>query len=406
MNTRKFIPFARPCVGEEEIQSVVDTMRSGWLTTGPKTLEFEKAFSLAVNCRHAMAVNSATAGLHLALEALGVGQGDLVIVPTWTFTATAEVVHYLGAIPVFLDVKTETLNIDAGLIESKIADLARTQMRSPRAVIPVHFSGQACEMEEIMSLSKTCSFKVIEDAAHAFPCTVKSASATDDKVITRNVGSVGDATVFSFYATKTIATGEGGMVTTECAKTADRIRLMRLHGINKSVWNRYNSNSPAWKYEIVEAGYKYNLTDVASSIGITQLRKANSFLSKREEISRIYNEAFKNVPCLEIPVKRNPDDVHSWHLYVVRLNLEMIRVGRDQFIQEMSDRGVGCSVHFIPLHLQPYWRDRYQLNPSDFPVASREFERSLSLPIYPSMTEEEISVVVDSVLEVVSLFRK
>jgi len=353
-----------------------------------------------------MAVNSATAGLHLALEAFGVARGDLVIVPTWTFTATAEVVRYLGGHPIFLDVQPETLNIDAMLIERKIDDLRRIHARRPKAVIPVHFAGQACEMNGIISLSKAFSMKVVEDAAHAFPCSVKTSSAWDKNVVSRSIGSVGDASVFSFYATKTIATGEGGMVTTDCDKTAERVRLMRLHGINKSVWNRYNSKSPAWYYEIVEAGYKYNLTDIASSIGLVQLGKANELLAKRQKISQLYSQAFENEPCIEIPTKRHPEDLHSWHLYVVRLNLEMMRIGRDQFIQEMVVRGVGCSVHFIPLHMQPYWRERYKLNPSNFPVASREFERSLSLPIFPSMTEDEISLVIESVKDVISAFRK
>lgn len=403
---KDFIPFALPCIGEEEIQSVVETMRSGWLTTGPKTRRFEEFFAKAVGAKYALAVNSATAGLHLALEAAGIEADDYVIVPVWTFTATAEVVRYFGAHPVFVDVDTGSFNINIDLLEKRILELIATYPNKLKAIIPVHFAGQACDINSIVNLAEKYDLKVIEDAAHAFPTTVNSRSVTDKEMKKRTVGSIGHTTVFSFYATKTIATGEGGMVTTDDELVAKRIRLMRLHGINRDVWNRYTSEKPSWYYEVVAPGYKYNLTDIASAIGLEQLAKGEAFQSARESIAKKYNEAFKNHPALEVPSHGVEGFSHAWHLYVLRLNLNQLTINREQFIQKMAEKGVGCSVHFIPLHLQPYWCDKYHLTPNDFPIASKEFERVVSLPIYPSMNDQMVQRVIFAVNEITTSFQR
>lgn len=401
-----FLHFARPSIGEEEVASVVDTIRSGWLTTGPKTMEFEKAFASAVGARHAMAVNSATAGLHLALEAAGIGQDDLVLTSTWTFTATAEVARYLGAHPVLVDVEQQTLNLDVEALERRIVELRCEHGARVRAIVPVHFAGQSCNMEAILQLARTHGLRVIEDAAHAFPTTVRSSSVADAECRSRSIGTVGDASIFSFYATKTIATGEGGMVTTESDELAARIRLMRLHGISRDVWDRYTSKAPAWYYEVVAPGFKYNLTDVASALGLAQLAKAEAFRQCREAIAKSFDAAFGCHPAFEIPSTAHVEDTHSWHLYVLRLNLQCLSIDREQFINEMSLRGIGCSVHFIPLHLQPYWRERYSLTPDMFPVASREFERVVSLPIYPDMDNVMVTRVIDAALDIADAYGK
>lgn len=397
--SKEFIPFALPCIEEEEIAAVVETMRSGWLTTGPRTQEFERRFGEAVGATHALAVNSATSGLHLALEAVGVGVDDLVLVPTWTFTATAEVVRYLGGHPVFVDVDRDTLNLDVAKLEQKIVEIQRKHGSKLKAIVPVHFAGQACEMDQIIDLAIRHGLYVVEDAAHAFPTDVRSRSASDGECRSRMIGSVGHATAFSFYATKTIATGEGGMVTTDDPALAERMRLMRLHGINRDVWNRYTSTKPAWYYEVVAPGYKYNLTDIASAIGLCQLAKADRLRARRQEIAAQYNAAFSDRPELEIPCVRHPGDTHAWHLYVLRLNLDRIKISRDRFIEEMAKHGVGCSVHFIPLHMQPYWQERYDLEAGvSFPVANAEFERCVSIPIYPSLTDADVTTIIEAVL--------
>ena len=406
MTKAKHIPFAKPCIGEEEISAVVETMRSGWLTTGPKTREFEEAFAAAVGARQALAVNSATAGLHLALEAVGVHAGDAVFTPVWTFTASAEVARYLGAHPVFVDIDASALNIDPGRLQEAIDRSKKAGGWRAKAIMPVHFAGRACNMDAIIELAIEEKLKVVEDAAHAFPATVSSRSVIDSFSAPRNIGAVGDATVFSFYATKTLATGEGGMVTTEDDALAERVRIMRLHGISRDVWNRYTSDKPSWYYEIVAPGFKYNLTDIAASIGLEQLRKAQFFQARREEIAAAYDAGLAGQRAFELPLVANGSNVHAWHLYVLRLNLDQLSIDRDRFIHEMASRGVSCSVHFIPLHMQPYWRDTYALEASQFPVASREFERVVSLPIYPGMTDGEVERVIAMLLDVAEKYRR
>jgi len=382
----KFLPFALPLIGEDEINEVVDTLRSGWLTTGQKTVTFEKDFAEFVEASHALAVNSATSGLHLALEAVGVGPGDVVITTPYTFTATAEVIRYLGADPVLVDIDPKTFNINPELIREAIE-----KHDNVKAIMPVHFAGQACEMDEILAIAKEHDIKVVEDAAHALPTTYKG----------KIIGSLSDITVYSFYATKTIATGEGGMVTTENEDYLKRMKTMRLHGINRDVFDRYTSNKPSWFYEVVEPGFKYNMTDVAASLGIHQLKKANDFQERREWIANQYNEAFRDLP-MRVPHIDHPEETHSWHLYVLQLELEKMNVDRDKFIELMAKENIGTSVHFIPLHLHPYWRDRYNYKPEDFPIAYDVFTRAMSLPIYPKMTDEEVEAVIIAVKKVCS----
>ncbi|WP_163543776.1 DegT/DnrJ/EryC1/StrS family aminotransferase [Occultella kanbiaonis] len=382
MPAEDFLPFAVPDIGEDEIAAVAEAMRSGWLTTGPRAAAFEQEFAQVVGARHAVAVNSATAGLHLALEAVGVGPGDEVIVPTWTFTATAEVVRYLGADPVFVDVEPETLNIDLAAAERAITP--RT-----RAIVPVHFAGLGVSRIGLETLAAQHGVAVVEDAAHAFP-TVSGGAL---------VGSgTSAAVVFSFYATKTMTTGEGGMVVTDDDELAARVRTMRLHGISRDVFNRYRSDVPSWRYEVVAPGYKYNLTDPAAAMGRVQLQRSRSMRDRRAQIAMRYSVAFAGMP-IQLPATAAEGDLHAWHLYVVRTEAGG-RVDRDGFIAAMAASGVGCSVHFIPLHKHPYWRDTYNLTDAMFPHATAEFDRVVSLPIFSGMSTEQVDRVVTSVTEI------
>ncbi|MEO6203257.1 MAG: DegT/DnrJ/EryC1/StrS aminotransferase family protein [Nitrospirales bacterium] len=384
---KPFLPFHVPDIGEEEIQSVVETLRSGWLTTGSKTKQFEAEFAQRVEARHAVALNSCTAALHLALEAVGVTQGDEVIVPTMTFAATAEVVHYFKAKPVLVDCQTDTLNIDVDQLEKAISP-------KTKAIIPVHYAGQPCEMDRILEIARVHQLKVIEDAAHALPARYRG----------RMVGTLGDITCFSFYSTKTITTGEGGMATTENAEWAERMRILSLHGISRDAVNRYTPEG-TWYYEICYPGYKYNLTDIAAALGIPQLHKCDRFGTIRKRYATLYNEGFEEIP--EITVPHVADDVeHAWHLYVIQLDLERLRIGRNEMIDLLKKQGIGTSVHFIPLHLHPYYRDNYGYLPNNFPVASSVFERIISLPIYPKMTEVDIQYVIEVVATLIKAHRR
>jgi dTDP-4-amino-4,6-dideoxygalactose transaminase len=389
LEPQPFLPFALPEIGEEEIAEVVDSLRSGWLTTGPKTRRFEQDFAefLGGNVQ-TLAVNSATSGLHLALEAIGIGPGDEVITTPHTFTATAEVIRYLGADPVFVDIQPDTFNINPAKIESAITP--RT-----KAIMPVHFAGLAADMKSISAIARQHGLKVIEDAAHALPTTYKG----------NMVGSLdSDATVFSFYATKTLATGEGGMIATRDERIAARCKVMRLHGIDRDAFDRYNSKKPAWYYEVVAPGFKYNMTDLAASLGIQQLRKLGRFQRQRSEMARRYDEAFADLP-VTLPPQAPAGDVHSWHLYVIRLR-EDAPIGRDEFIQALSAGGIGTSVHFIPLHVQPFWRDRYGLTTAQFPESSRAYENAVSLPLYTRMTEADQTRVIRAVRTLLSTDKK
>lgn len=378
----QFLPFHFPDIGDAEIRSVEETLRSGWLTTGPKVKAFESQFAEFVGARHAVAVNSCTAALHLALDAIGLKEGDEVLVPTVTFAATAEVAFYFRAKPVLVDCCPKTLNIDVNQIEQKIT-------KRTRAILPVHFAGQPCDMDELHAIAERRGLAVIEDAAHALPAWYDG----------RMVGNISDMTCFSFYATKTITTGEGGMITTNNDDFAEHMRIMSLHGISKDAWKRYTAEG-SWRYDIIQPGYKYNLTDMAAALGIEQLRKCLAFKNRREAIARRFNEAFAELPAICTPYVK-PGREHAWHLYVIQLDLDQLIISRDQFIQELKRRNIGTSVHFIPLHLHPFYRDTIHYRPQDFPCATWAFDRILSLPLFTRMSEQDELDVIDAVTDVV-----
>jgi dTDP-4-amino-4,6-dideoxygalactose transaminase len=391
MSSTPHLPFALPEIGEEEIAEVVDSLRSGWITTGPKAQRFEEDFAAAVGGGvGAVSCNSATAGLHLALEALGIGSGDQVLTTPYTFTATAEVVRYLGADPVFADIDPHTLNLDPRAAATVAAQCPRL-----KALLPVHIAGQCCDMDALGALARERGVPVVEDAAHSFPATFAG----------RQVGTLSEVAVFSFYATKTITTGEGGMVVSRDQAVLKRIRTMRLHGIDRDVFDRYTSTSPGWYYEVVAPGFKYNMTDIAAALGIQQLKKAHRFLERRAAIASMYTQALADLP-LRVPAVARPADVHSWHLYVIQLELEALTIDRARFIELMAEQGVSCSVHFIPLHVQPYWRDRYGLKPESFPRAFDAYQRAVSLPIYTRMSDADVERVSRAVRSIVTRFAR
>ena len=388
-----FLPFATPDIGEEEIAEVVDTLRSPWITTGPKTALFEREFAGYVGADYALAVSSGTAGLHLALEASGVSEGDLVITTPYTFTATAEVVRYLGADPAFVDVDAGTMLIDPAQVEHFCAELCHYDGESlvhsesgrvVSAIMPVHVGGLPCDMETLERIASAYGLAVIEDAAHALPT---------DYGGTR-VGSGPGLAAFSFYATKPLTTGEGGMVTTGNVDQLNRMKMMRLHGMTRDVWDRYQATTPKWYYEVAAPGFKYNMSDIAASIGIHQLKKADLFHRKRSYIARRYHEAFADVEAIARPTE-TANASHSWHLYIIQI--EDPAIDRGRFIEEMAAEGIGTSVHFIPLHIQPYYRDRYGFREDDFPNALAAYRKAVSLPIYTRMSDTDIERVTEAV---------
>jgi perosamine synthetase len=376
------IPFHKPYITEDEISEVLDSLKSGWLTMGPKTVEFESKFNQYIGSKNAVSMNSCTACLHIALKTIGIKSGDEVIIPAITFTATAEVITYFDAKPVLVDVDWQTINIDINKIEEKITN-------KTKAIIPVHYAGRPCDMDAIMRLAKSYELRVIEDAAHAIPAWYKN----------KKIGTIGDITCFSFYATKTLTTGEGGMATTENDEWANKMKILRLHGISKDAWKRY-TNEGSWYYEVVDAGYKYNMTDIQAALGLAQLRKVEKMREIRREIARRYTSAFNsfyeiNTPYLE-------DSIESaWHLYVIKLNLEMLKIGRNQFIEELKNRGIISSVHFIPLYRHPYYKATFDYNLNEFTASEWIYERIISLPIYPGMTDEEVDRVIEAVKDVI-----
>lgn len=372
MSEKSFLPFARPDIGEAEIDAVARAMRSGWVTTGPETKAFEQEFAAYLGDGvQAIAVNSATAGLHLALEAIGVGPGDEVIAPTLTFTATVEVARYLGADAVLVDVDPVTLNIDPACVEAAITP-------ATRAIMPVHYAGLACDMGVIFDIAQRHGLHVVEDAAHALPATYRGAL----------IGQLASAaTVFSFYANKTITTGEGGMVVTRDAALAARMRVMRLHGISRDAFDRFSSRTPAWHYEIVAPGFKYNMTDMAGALGRVQLTRLPAFMQRREQLAARYLAELRDLP-LVLPAQAPAGDTHAWHLFVLRLS-DAAHVTRDEVIAALAAAGIGTSVHYVPLHRQPYWRDRYGLTPAQFPVADAAYQRMFSIPLFTAMSDEE-----------------
>ncbi|HDD24046.1 MAG: UDP-4-amino-4,6-dideoxy-N-acetyl-beta-L-altrosamine transaminase [Chloroflexi bacterium] len=384
---RTFLPFNQPDIGQAEIDEVVDTLRSGWITTGPKTKEFERRFAEYIGVRHAIAVNSCTGGLHIALAAAGVGPGDEVIVPTMTFCATANVVVHLGATPIVVDVEPDTLNIDPQCLEAAITP--RT-----KAVIPVHLYGHPCDMDRISEIAKVHRLLIIEDAAHAVAAEWRG----------RRVGTLSPATVFSFYATKNLTTAEGGMITTDDDEYGERMRVWSLHGISRDAWKRYSAEG-SWYYEVSVPGFKYNLADLQSALGLHQLARLEVMVQRRTELAARYHAGLCDLPEIELPTVRSGIR-HAWHLYVIRLRLERLEINRAEFIERLKSEGIGTSVHFIPLHRHPYYRNRFGFQPADFPVADAAYERLISLPLYTRMTERDVDDVVKAVHRVVQRNRR
>jgi dTDP-4-amino-4,6-dideoxygalactose transaminase len=381
-----FLPFALPDMDEAEVAAVAEVIRSGWLTTGAKVRAFETAFAERVGARHAIAVNSCTAALHLALEAIGVSPGDRVVTTPYTFATSGEVIRYLGAHPVFVDVRPDTLNIDP----AQVAAALRRERAA--AILPVHVAGEPCDLDALREVAG--DIPIIEDAAHALPTRLGG----------RMIGAQSRATCFSFYATKTLSTGEGGMITTDDDAVADRCRIMSLHGISRDAWKRYTAEG-SWRYEILAPGFKYNLTDIAAALGLVQLGKLDAMWRRRAELAARYDRAFAGCAELELPA-RGADNQHAWHLYMLRVDGDRLAGGRDALVTELRRRNIGASVHFIPLHLHPYYRETYGFAPSDFPIATREFGREVSLPIYSRMTDRDADDVIAAVLDSVAALRR
>lgn len=390
-----FIPYCQHTIDDDEIQEVVHTLRSNWLTSGPKTLQFEGEFAEYIGCQYAVAVSSCTAGLHLALSAYGIKAGDEVITTPLTFCATAEVIEYQQARPVFVDIDADSFNINPLLIEEKITP--RT-----KAIMPVHYGGIPCELTKIYEIADRYGLKIIEDAAHATGTIYQN----------RKIGSLGYPTVFSFYPTKNMTTVEGGVITTNDAEIAEKLKILSLHGISKDAWKRY-SNQGQWYYEIHQLGYKYNFSDLQAALGIHQLKKLEIFNTIREQYARLYYDALKEIPCLGMPKwydryfasLQNCGFKNSWHLFVLMVELEQLKIDRAQFISELKSRGIGTSVHFIPLHLQPYYAKKYGYKEGDFPVTENVYSRIISLPLYPKLTREEITRIISVLQEIVEEFQ-
>jgi dTDP-4-amino-4,6-dideoxygalactose transaminase len=419
------IPFYKPSIGEDEIAEVVDTLRSGWLTTGPKVKQFEQAFAEYLGQRHAVAVNSCTAALHLALEAIGLKAGQGVVVPTMTFAATAEVVRYFGARPILADCRIEDFNLDVADAERRIQEALR-QGIEVKAIVPMHYGGQIGDVAGVAALARRHKLKVIEDAAHCCPAYYRDHKTTDHRPQTTDhrpqsevsslwsrgpwssvrwsrgqwspVGAAADISCYSFYANKTITTGEGGMACTENDEYADRMRIMSLHGISRDAWKRYTGEG-TWYYEIIAPGFKYNLTDIAAAIGLHQVRKANAFHARRTELALQYARSLLEVEEVIVP-RVQPDRIHSWHLYSIRLRVDRLRIDRAQFIAELKQRGIGTSVHWLPLHMHPYYRETYGYRPEDFPAAAALYPQLVTLPLYPDMSEDDVRRVGEAVKKI------
>jgi|SRR5579864_969017 len=383
MENAEYISFHRPSIGEDELEAVQKVLASGWLTTGPVALAFEKEFAQYVGCRHAIAINSGTAALQLALDCIQLKPGDEVLVPTYTFTATAEVVTYFGARPVLCDSLPAGFNIDPADAEQRITE-------KTRAIIPVHIAGEPCDLDAIQDLAHRHALHVIEDAAHALPTGYRG----------RRVGAISELTAFSFYSTKTITCGEGGMLTTDDEGYAERASLMRLHGIGRDAWKRY-AKTGSWCYEVQQAGYKMNLPDLLAAVGLAQLRKCDHFWDRRRQIAAYYQTELSQIEELEMPPYAAAETSHSWHLFILRIRPESLSIGRDQFIDELKRQGIGTSVHFIPLHRHPYYSREYGYTSDSFPHAEDSYSRAISLPIYPDLSETECKRVVQAIIGVV-----
>jgi len=391
----QFLPFALPSIGEEEIAEVVDTLRSGWVTTGPKVKRFESEFSAYTAGTHSIAVNSCTAGLHTALAALGIGPGHEVILPTFTFCATANVVVHLGARPVLVDIGPD-FQISPAAVERAIT--SRT-----KAIMPVHYAGQACDLDAIYELAASQDLSIVEDAAHAVGATYHGKRIGSDGLAS---GAVNQrrATAFSFYANKNMTTGEGGMITTANEDLAPDMRVLLLHGMSKDAWKRY-TNSGSWFYEVVSAGYKNNMTDIAAALGIHQLQRLDGFIELRQRYAQMYDAAFAELDTLETPIK-HADRNHVYHLYAIRLNLDRLTIDRSEFIEQLKKLKIGTSVHFIPVHLHPFYRERFGYQRGDLPRAEAIYDSVLSLPLYPSMSEQDVNDVIEGVYHVCEQHRR
>lgn len=384
---QKQIPYFVPSIGQPEVEAVTEVLRSGWLTTGPKVNEFEREFSKYTGSRHSIAVNSATAALQLAFQSLGVGHGDEVLMPTMTFTSAAAVVIHLGARPVFVDCDAETLNLKAENLESKIT--LRTKV-----IAPMHYGGHPCAMDEILEIARRHDLPVIEDAAHALSAEYAG----------RKIGTIGDVTCFSFYANKAITTGEGGMITTNNDTLAKQMRLMSYHGINKDCATSTGSRR-SWRYEVVAPGYKHNMSDIAAAIGIHQLARCDAFRAARQKCAQLYTEALNDIDSIRLP-QSGPHVQHAWHLYAIQMDTERWRISRDELSDRLQSAGIGSSVHFMPLHLHPYYREALGYRPEDFPVAAAAYERILSLPIFPNLSADDIGYIVDTIATLAREFRR
>ena len=383
---REYLPFSPPAIGQEEIDEVVDTLRSPWITTGPKVDRFEREFAAFLGAPGAVAMSSCTAALHTALVGLGVGQGDEVITSPITFAATVNVIEHVGARPVLADVDPETLNLDPARVAEVITPWTR-------AVVPVHFAGHPAELDAIQTLADRHGLAVIEDAAHALPASYRG----------RRIGAGPNPAAFSFYATKNLTTAEGGMLTGP-ADLLESARVIGLHGMTRDAWKRY-ARGGTWRYEVVRPGFKYNMTDIAAALGLHQLAKLTGFHRRRAEIAARYSAAFAAEPALEVPAERDHVE-HAWHLYVLRLRPGALTIDRDQFIEELALREIGTSVHFIPIHMHPYYRDTYGYRPGNYPVAHENFQRMLSLPLHPRLTGDDVADVIEAVLDVVHAYRR
>ncbi len=403
--TQVKVPFFRPSIGEAEISEVVACLRSGWLTTGPRTKQFEENFAAAVKAPYAVAVNSCTAALHLAVEALELRPGQGVLIPTMTFAATAEIIRYQGGIPILVDCEADSLNIDLRDAAHKLQQLRAGELAIERTtevvgIIPVHVGGAMVDMEAVESFAAEHGLWIVEDSAHALPAAFK---ASDGQWRTSGQGTAA-VTCFSFYANKTITTGEGGMAVTNDESLAARMRQMSLHGLSNDAWKRF-SGTGAWDYRILAPGYKYNLTDLASSLGIHQLARAEALRAERQHLAETFAQALGEVKELSLP--QFPDDrVHAWHLFPIRLGLDELSIDRNQFMDAMRAQGVGNSVHWRPLHRHPYYEQHFGWKATDLPVASREWERLVSLPLFPGMTAEEIGAVIACVKTICQESRK
>lgn len=382
----KFLNYNMPDIEDDEINEVVDTLKSGWITTGPKVQKFENLIKDFIGCKYAIATNSCSAALHLSLVANGINEGDEVITSPFTFAATANVILHQRAKPVFVDIEPDTFNIDSKKIEDVITD-------KTKAIMPVHFAGHPCNMDQIIEIADEYNLKVIEDAAHAIGAQYKK----------RKIGTLGDLTCFSFYATKNITTGEGGIVTTNNKELSEQIRLLSLHGISKDAWKRYSVTGD-WFYQIMYPGYKYNMMDIQASIGIHQMKKIKKMQRRREEIANRYKEEFQKIPEIIIQdVKKYA--YHSWHLFPIQINTNMIKINRDEFIEKLKENNIGVSVHFIPIHLHPYYKEQFGFKTGDFPISEKIYEQILSLPLYSRMSDKDVDDVIYSIEKILKFYK-